>query len=325
MKALPGAGVAASLTPASKPYNRQMTLEKGLTYNTDMDAQKKRLESIAVLAHPQIPMALEKATEVTHHLAKHDVKSVDGGLDDEDLRQQVRDEEFDMVVVLGGDGTVLRACQLCAPSGIPILAINMGSFGFLIEVSQDAWRAALDQLIRGKYWFENRMMLNTQIWREKKCISTWDVLNDTVIARGREMRPLHLSASLDGQAVTTYVADALIVATPTGSTAYALAAGGPILPPELRNILLMPVAPHLSIDRAIVLAEGSTVGVTVLSDREAVASGDGQTPTNLLEGDIVEVRASEFTAKFVRFQEVGYFYRNLVSLMDQHPSAGANK
>jgi NAD+ kinase len=302
-----------------------MTLKDGLTYNTVMDAQKKRLERIAVLAHHQIPMALEEAAQVTRYLEDRDVKSVDGGLDDEDLRQRVRDEEFDLVVVLGGDGTVLRTCQLCAPYGIPILAINMGSFGFLIEVSQDAWREYLDQLIRGDYWFEKRMMLNTQIWRDEKCISTWDVLNDTVIARGREMRPLLLSASLDGQAVTTYVADALIVSTPTGSTAYALAAGGPILPPELRNILLMPVAPHLSIDRAIVLAEGSTVGVTVLSDREAVASGDGQTPTNLLEGDIVEVRASEFTAKFVRFQEAGYFYRNLVSLMDQHPSAGANK
>jgi NAD+ kinase len=302
-----------------------MKSEDGLTYNTVMNAQKKRLESIAVLAHQQIPMALEEAAKVTRHLEEHNVKSVDGPLDDEGLRQRVCDEEFDLVIVLGGDGTVLRACQLCAPYSIPILAINMGSFGFLIEVSQDTWREALVQLIRGEYWYENRMMLNTQIWRGKKCIGTWDVLNDTVIARGREMRPLHLSASLDGQAVTTYVADALIVATPTGSTAYALAAGGPILPPELRNILLIPVAPHLSIDRAIVLAEGSTVGVAVLSDREAVASGDGQTPTNLLEGDIVEVRASEFTAKFVRFQEAGYFYRNLVSLMDQHPSAGANK
>lgn len=325
MKAPRGAADAATRIHASRRCDRRRILKHGLTYNTDMEAQKKRLENLAVLAHPQIPMALEEATQVTRFLEDRDVKAVDGGLDDEILRHRVRDEEFDLVVVLGGDGTVLRACQLCAPHGIPILAINMGSFGFLIEVSEDAWREALDQLIRGEYWFERRMMLNTRVWRKKKCISTWDVLNDTVIARGREMRPVFLSTSLDGQAMTTYVADALIVATPTGSTAYALAAGGPILPPELRNILLMPVAPHLSIDRAIVLAEGSTVGVTVLSDREAVASGDGQAPINLVEGDFVEVRASEFTAKFVRFQEVGYFYRNLVSLMDQHPSTGAEK
>jgi NAD+ kinase len=169
------------------------------------------------------------------------------------------------------------------------------------------------------------MMLHTKVWRGDECIGAWDVLNDTVIARGKNLRPAHLSASLDGQALTTYVADALIVATPTGSTAYALAAGGPILPPELRNILLIPVAPHLSIDRAIVLAEGSTVSVTVLSEYEIVVSGDGQTPIRLEKGDRVDSSASEYTVRFIRFQEVGYFYRNLVSLMDQNPSAGAQK
>jgi NAD+ kinase len=201
----------------------------------------------------------------------------------------------------------------------------MGSFGFLIEVAEDACKQYIDQLMRGEYWFECRMMLNTKIWRGEDCLGDWEVLNDTVIARGDELRPVHLSASLDGQAVTTYVADALIVATPTGSTAYSLAAGGPILPPELRNILLMPVAPHLSIDRGIVLAEGSTVVVTVLSDRQVVASGDGQFHLTLERGDRVEVKASKYTLSFVRFQEVGYFYRTLVSLMDQHPSVGVIK
>ncbi len=122
--------------------------------------------------------------------------------------------------------------------------------------------------------------------------------------------------------VTTYVADALVVSTPTGSTAYALAAGGPILPPDLRNILLVPVAPHLSIDRAIVLAEGSTVSVRVLSDHGSVVSGDGQDALPLHQGDRVDVCASRDVTRLVRFQEVNYFYRNLVSLMDQNPSAG---
>jgi NAD+ kinase len=290
-----------------------------------MDLRNEPFENIAVLAHPQISAAMAKVTEVTRYLESQGAKTVGGVLNDEALRGRVGAEEFDLVLVLGGDGTVLRAGHLCAPHNIPILAINMGSFGFLIEVTEDAWKEYLDQLMCGEYWFEQRMMLNTQIWRGEERIGAWDVLNDTVIARGSELRPVLLSASLDGQAVTTYVADALIVATPTGSTAYALAAGGPILPPELRNILLMPVAPHLSIDRGIVLAEGSTVDVTVLSDREVVASGDGQSPLNLVQGDRVVVRASQYTVSFVRFQEVGYFYRNLVSLMDQHPSAGAVK
>ena len=290
-----------------------------------MNAKADSFNSIAVLAHPMVAEAAEEAKLVTRYLKDRKLAAVDGYLNDETLRQRVREGEFDLVVALGGDGTVLRAGHLCAPYNVPILAINMGSFGFLIEVTKGNWPEPLDRLMKGEYWFEERMMLHTEVWRDKDCIGNWEVLNDTVIARGENVRPVHLSTSLDGQAVTTYVADALIVATPTGSTAYALAAGGPILPPELRNILLMPVAPHLSIDRAIVLAEGSTVSVTVLSENEVVASGDGQDPLQLVKGDRVDVRASEYIVRFVRFQEVGYFYRKLVSLMDQHPSAGAVK
>ncbi|MCK4978113.1 MAG: NAD(+)/NADH kinase, partial [Anaerolineales bacterium] len=108
----------------------------------------------------------------------------------------------------------------------------------------------------------------------------------------------------------------------TGSTAYALAAGGPILPPELRNILLVPIAPHLSIDRAIVLAEGSSVNITVHTDHQAVLSVDGQAPVRLTDGDQVEVRTSDHTVQFVRFQDPGYFYRNLTPHMNQNPSTG---
>lgn len=302
-----------------------MMTKNGLAYNTEMDAKQKAFKNIAVLAHPQIAEAGEKAAELSAYLKDRGIAVVDGDLNDDGLRQRVIDGEFDLVVALGGDGTVLRTGHLCAPKNTPILAINMGRFGFLIEVSQDDWQEHIDRALNGEYWCEKRMMLHTEIWRGDKCVGAWDVLNDTVIARGENLRPVHLSASLDGQAVTTYVADALIVATPTGSTAYALAAGGPILPPELRNILLIPVAPHLSIDRAIVLAEGSTVSVTVLSEYGVVVSGDGQTPIQLEKGDRVDSSASEHTVRFVRFQEVGYFYRNLVSLMDQNPSAGAQK
>jgi NAD+ kinase len=114
----------------------------------------------------------------------------------------------------------------------------------------------------------------------------------------------------------------LIAATPTGSTAYALAAGGPILPPELRNILLVPVAPHLSLDRAIVLAEGSSVSITIEVDHQAVFSVDGQVPVGLTNDDRVHVYASPHVVKFIRFQDPGYFYRNLTPHMGQNPSTG---
>jgi len=144
------------------------------------------------------------------------------------------------------------------------------------------------------------------------------VLNEAVVGRGEVVRPVRLIAEIDGRHLTTYVADAVIIATPTGSTAYALAAGGPILPPELRNILLVPVAPHLSVDRAIVLHEGSWVRVVVETDHEASLSIDGQAPIPMEDQDQISAHASEHRVHFVRLQEPDYFYRNLTSRMNQN-------
>jgi len=279
-------------------------------------------QSAAILGHPEIIETAREAARIADYLEGKGIRTVHGSLNDDTIRKEIWAKKIDFVITLGGDGTVLRAGHLCAPVDIPILAINMGSLGFLIEVSPEEWKEAVDRLLAGDCWFEERMMLQTSLWRGEKKFYQLDVLNDAVIARGENLRPVHLRVSLDGLEVTTYVADALVVSTPTGSTAYALAAGGPILPPNLRNILLVPVAPHLSIDRGIVLAEGSMVSVTVLSDHGSVVSGDGQESIPLHQGDRVDVCASKFVTKLVRFQEVGYFYHNLVKLMDQNPSAG---
>jgi NAD+ kinase len=136
------------------------------------------------------------------------------------------------------------------------------------------------------------------------------------------VRPVQLTAEIDNLFLTTYVADALIVSTPTGSTAYAFAAGGPILPPELRNILIVPVAPHLSVDRGIVLHEGSQVWITVRTDHDASISIDGQDPVQIRDKDRVHIRASEHVVTFMRVQDPDYFYRNLTSRMNKNPSVG---
>lgn len=287
--------------------------------------QTNTFRHIAVLAHPLIDEAHGEAVLVAEYLQEKQISAKYGLLNDDTMRAAILDSAFDLVITLGGDGTVLRAGHICAPVNVPILPVNMGSFGFLIEVAPTEWKAAIDRLLAGDFWYEDRMMLNATAWRGDTRLDNLDVLNDVVIARANSLRPVHLSVSLDGQVVTTYVADALVVSTPTGSTAYALAAGGPILPPDLRNILLVPVAPHLSIDRAIVLAEGSAVSVRVLSDHGSVVSGDGQDALPLYQGDRVDVCASQYVTRLVRFQEVNYFYRNLVSLMDQNPSAGEAK
>ena len=280
---------------------------------------------IAIMAHPQLNEAIQLAKQIDSYLIEQNVYSKTGLLYDQDLREGVKQGDFDILIALGGDGTMLRLGHLCGPSGIPILGINLGKFGFLMEVQDQQWQETLQRLLTGDYWLEQRMMLRAEHWRGDKRLSSWQVINEAVVSRGQMLHPVHLDTYVDQRYLTTYVADGIIMATPTGSTAYALAAGGPILPPELRNILLVPVAPHLSLDRAIVLAEGSFVSVTLHSDHQAVFSVDGQIPSILADGDRVESKASEHTVKFIRFQEPDYFYRNLTKHMNQNPSIGNHR
>jgi NAD+ kinase len=287
-----------------------------------MPEKEPAIRRVVVLAHPKLPQAAQEAERVAASLSERGIGAAYGLLYDEVLRQQVQEGVFDLIIALGGDGTMLRAGHLGGPCGVPILGINMGRFGFLAEVKENQWRELLPRLLSGDYWLERRMMLCAEHWRAGEKLGAWDVLNEVVVSRGQFVRPVHLIAEVDGRYLTTYVADALIAATPTGSTAYALAAGGPILPPELRNILLVPVAPHLSVERALVLAEGSSVAITAQTDHEAVFSVDGQAPVLLTNEDRVVARAGQHTVKFARFQDPGYFYRNLTPHMNHNPSTG---
>jgi NAD+ kinase len=279
---------------------------------------------VAVAAHPRIPDAVMEAAAIKTYLEENGLAASHSTLDDAALRKRVKEGGFDMLVAVGGDGTMLRASHLCAPSHVPILGVNMGRLGFLMQFKREEWRSALEQLLKGECWFENRMMIRAEHMRAGESLGNWHALNEVVVCRTAAVRPVRLSASVDGMQLTNYVADGLIAATPTGSTAYALAVGGPILPPELRNILLTPIAPHLSFDRAVVLSEGTSVSIS-LHGGDAVLSVDGQIPVGLAEGDSVDVRAGEYVARFVRFGDPGYFYRNLTAHMNQNPSVGFPK
>lgn len=285
-----------------------------------MNSSALDYQNIIIAAHPKIPQAFEEGSQIAEHLNSRGYNAQCSYLDDDKLKAHVENGNIDLMISLGGDGTMLRAGHLCAPVNIPILGINMGKFGFLMEFNHVEWQHALDRLLSNDYWLEKRMLLCAEQWRAEEMIGNWEVLNEVVVSRGEIVRPVYLDASVDGRFLTTYVADGLIASTSTGSTAYALAAGGPILPPELRNILLVPVAPHLSIDRAIVLAEGSTVSITVHTDHQAVICVDGQTPIHLKDGDRVDARASNHTVQFVRIQDPGYFYRNLTPHMYNNPA-----
>ncbi len=279
-------------------------------------------EKIAVMAHPDITGALQVAQNVGDFLKDRGVEAQVGSLLDETFREAVEKKEFDLVIALGGDGSMLRAGHLSAPVDVPLLGINVGHFGFLVELKRSEWRNRLPKLLSGDFRYEERMMLKAHCIRDGEETSISDVINDVVVARGQYVRPIEVEAFLDGSFITGYVADGLIAATPTGSTAYALAAGGPILPPEIRNILLMPVAPHLSIDRAVVLSEGASVFIRVKTKHEAVVSVDGQEPVHLNSGDGVKILSHEKSLKMVRFEDPGYFYRNLTIHMEHNPLFG---
>ncbi len=278
-----------------------------------------------VAAHPKVEGAFEEAQKIADFLNERGCAAVYGSLYDASLRRRTEAREFNVLIALGGDGTMLRAGNLCAPHSIPILGIKMGHFGFLTELERGNWAEILPRLLQGDFWLEKRMMLRCEHWHENELKGSWDILNEAVVSRGHVGRPVQLTAAVDGRFLTDFVADGLIVSTPTGSTAYAMAAGGPILPPELRNILLVPLAPHLSVDRSIVLAEGSSVSITVHTLHQAILCNDGQDPITLQDGDRVDVRASIYTVQFIRFQDPGYFYRNLTPHMNQNPSFGAQR
>jgi NAD+ kinase len=194
----------------------------------------------------------------------------------------------------------------------------MGRVGFLTETEPETWHTVVSEVLAGHYWLEKRMMVCATLNREDQQVCKAEALNEVVVGRGARAHVVRLDTEVDGGSLATYVADGLIIATPTGSTAYALAAGGPILPPQLRNILLVPVAPHLSMDRPVVLSEGVKVRISVAGRQEAVLTVDGAVKAELMPGDEVLVAASPRVAQFARVKEQTYFYKTLLDRLKPH-------
>ena len=279
------------------------------------------LKNIGVAYHPDIPDAVATAQTVESFLLAHGAESVlCCSLKESHLEKVIASRKIDALTVLGGDGTMLRASHLCAPAGIPITGINLGTFGFLFELERTNWQEYLSRLLEGDYRIEKRMMLQASHFRGEKLIGSWQVVNEIVVCRGQMVKPIRIHASVDEFPMASYVADGLIAATATGSTAYALAVNGPIMPPETRNILVVPVAPHLSFDRAVILNEGSCITITVNTNHEAVLSTDGHEPVKMINNDSVKVSASNLNIQFIRFHNPGFFYRNLNRYMKQNPT-----
>jgi NAD+ kinase len=210
-------------------------------------------------------------------------------------------EGVDMVMVLGGDGTLLATARLLEKTDQPILGINLGSLGFLTELGLEDLFPALERVLAGQYQIEKRVRLETRLDRGGETIGRYQVLNDVVINKGALARIIDLEAFVDGCEVTIYKADGLIVSTPTGSTAYSLAAGGPIIEPTLDVILVAPICPHTLTNRPLVVPGGSEVELRLLSDSGKVyLTLDGQEGTMLMQGDKVYIKASASKVNLIR-------------------------
>ncbi len=218
----------------------------------------------------------------------------------------VDDAEFavdlDMVVTFGGDGSILRAVELIGESEVPILGVDFGVLGYLTEVPPEHARAAVSRVLAGDHQFEERMLLNVETRVvDGDGVGDQIALNEAVVERAADANTLRLAVHIDGEFFTTYAVDGLIVATPTGSTAYAFSAGGPIVDPTHRAMLLTPVSPHMLFDRSLVLTPAAELRVTVDGHRPAALSVDGRRIAMLGDGDSIVCTASTRSARLVTF------------------------
>lgn len=276
------------------------------------------MKIIGVLAHPLREPSFSIAQQIHNTLQERGLESwVFTRWEAEEVTEHV--SRSDLVIAIGGDGAMLRAARVCAPYNVPVLGINMGQLGFLTEIPDpDNWEPRLDAVLRGEYWIESRTMIRGTIERGDEVLLGGDALNDIVISGSTVGRTIQLETYIDNDWTTTYYADALVIATATGSTAYALACGGPILPPELSNILIVPAAPHLSMSRPIVLSEGAKVDVTpsAVNQRPVLLIADGMVVGEVSAGDRVCIRVSDHISRFIRLRERNYFYRSLLDRLE---------
>jgi NAD+ kinase len=227
--------------------------------------------------------------------------------------------DCDLVVCLGGDGSVLRCARRVMEAGTPILGVNLGRLGFLTELDGTQVRDRLDDILAGGGRIEARTMLEARV---SKTEETFHGLNEAVVGRATLSRAIQLAVDVDGTRIADYRCDGVIVATATGSTAYAVSVGGPILYPESTDLVVVPVAPHLSAQHAVLVPGSQTVHITLEPNQQAVLSVDGQPDFELHERDSVQVTTSEQRVRFLRFKPRTDFYVRMAAQLGWHRPGG---
>ena len=217
-------------------------------------------------------------------------------------------ERADVLLVLGGDGTILNAARLAAERSIPILGVNMGGLGFLTEVRLDNLYPSLERVFANDFTLDERLMLATHVHRHGETVARGIVLNDVVISKGTLARMIELQIAIEGQFVANLRGDGLIIGTPTGSTAYSLSAGGPIMTPALQALIVTPICPHTLTHRPLIVPGDVVIEVTLTSkDDGSMATLDGQVGVAMTQGDTAVIQASDYRTRLIRFPESHYY------------------
>lgn len=271
------------------------------------------MNRIALLFHPHKERARELAYAWQQEiLTRGAPEPIVTSAWDEDQVEHIC-HRVDLILTLGGDGTLLRAARVGAPCGVEAIGVKLGHVGFLSGLRPEAFSQNLDRLLNGEYWVEERTMIQAEWQRGDRILGTYDAINEIVVSRGKLARVIRIEASIDGEVLQQFALDGAIVSTATGSTAYSLAAGGPILAPSVRTLLLTLISPYLSPIRSLVLPEGAHVSLQVQSPHTPILTIDGQTDYELEDGDIIETQTCPYPARFARLEAKTYFYRTLVN------------
>ena len=269
------------------------------------------MKKVGILYHPLNSDAFALAQRLAEFLGSSGVSSwLCSAWEGDKVREQAPGTE--LILTAGGDGTILRAAQAVAPSTLPITGVNLGKLGFLTELGADEVMKKLPALLAGEGWIDERAMLEAELVGNKEQETRrFFALNDVVVARGEIARIIYVEATIDGQPITTYKADGVIVATATGSTGYSLSAGGPILHPQAKEFLLSPILPHLSLAYTLVLPATAVVRLRLTTAHQAGLSIDGHINLSLESGAVITVKHSSHTGRFLRIHPEAAFYSSL--------------
>jgi NAD+ kinase len=279
----------------------------------DPNPHKSRIEKVGLIAKPRSDRAARLVPEL---MAWLQARGITVGLDSECAGYAGRADgaaraalaaSADLLVVLGGDGTLLSTARAAMGRDIPVFAVNLGGLGFLTAIKVEELYTRLEQVLCGESHIARRRLLHTQLWREGKCMAAWEALNDMVLTKTEIARMIDLEVYVDDHFMCVYRADGLIVSTPTGSTAYSLSAGGPIMFPTVAAISITPICPHMLTNRPVIVPDDSVIRVIPGDAPSTYLTIDGQVGELLRQGDRVVCQRSEHFLSLIQSPDVLFF------------------